>query len=244
MLDPNTEIERLRQKLRFKNLSESIIDEICDEAALEISRVTSDLLADAMEEAVAAGQDAKSADFIEQIKAIRNGSSYQITTSSGKTDFSEAPFPMLPSLLKNAKVAKDGSLYKVIPIKQKSANGATVSRTTDAAMQNINNARQAAKKERDNTPRSSASPNALKGMDTVAAMQEISKFRKSQTKEKTLDAAVDFRTASSKQDANRQWVNPGRKIDMSSALSSINNNLQDNIDRTIDDIIRRIEGSY
>jgi hypothetical protein len=245
MLDANTEIMRLRQRLRFKNLSENIIDSICDEAATEISNTTSDLLADAMNEAVNAGGDVMSVDFIDEIRAVRTGSSFKIATDSGHTDFSEAPFPMLPSLLKNAKVAKDGSLYKVIPIKQKTGNSnSNMSKTTEAAMQNINNARNAAKVDRGETNMSHSSPDAMKGMSTVAAMQEISKTRSSNKREKDNSPAINFRVASSKQDANTQWVNPGRKMDLSSALNNINSNLQDSIDRAIDDVMRRYEGLY
>ena len=221
MLDPNAEIARLRQRLRFKNLSEFVVDQICDDAAIEISNVTSSLLADAMDDAIRAGHDAKSADFIEQIRAIRMGSTYQVTTDSGQTDFSQAPFPMLPSLLKNAKVAKDGSLYKVIPIKQKNSDNSSnqVAKTTEAAMQNINKARHAAKTAKDENNKTYTSPNAMKGMDTVAAMQEISKFRTSSTKEKSIEPTINFRTASSKQDPNTQWINPGRKVDMSGIVT-------------------------
>lgn len=244
MLDANAEIARLRQRLRFKNLSEKAIDEICDEAAAEISVTTGNLLADAMNEAVNAGGDAMSVDFIDQIRAVRLGPSYQITTDSGKTDFSEAPFPMLPSLLKNAKVAKDGSLYKVIPIKQKvSQSDSRTAKTTTNAMENINNARRAAKDARDNTARTHASPDAMKGMDTVAAMQQMNKQRTA-AKEKPSEPVINFRTASSKQDPNTQWVHPGRKVDMSRQLGEINNNLQDAIDRAIDEIIRRFEELY
>lgn len=246
MLDANAEIMRLRQRLRFKNISESAIDSICDEAAAEISNTTSDLLADAMNEAVNAGGDAMSLDFIDEIRAIRSGPSFQITTDSGHMDFSEAPFPMLPSLLKNAKVAKDGSLYKVIPIKQKSPSNQNqkVAKTTEAAMQNINNSRKAAKAELGNENRVHSSPDAMKGMSTVAAMQEINKQRSANKKEKSFEPTINFRTASSKQDPNTQWVHPGRKVDMSSALTNINANLQDSIDRAIDEIIRRFEELY
>lgn len=248
MLDPNAEIMRLRQRLRFKNLSESVIDSICDEAAMEISNRTSDILADAMNEAVNAGGDAMSVDFIDEIRAVRSGSSFRITTDSGHTDFSEAPFPMLPSLLKNAKVAKDGSLYKVIPIKQKSGtkDNSGIAKTTEAAMQNINNARRAAKDAQTEDSRNYSSPNAMKGMDTVAAMQEMSKTRNSnkKTKQRSNEPTINFRTASSKQDPNTQWVNPGRKIDMSAPLNNINADLQDSIDKAIDDVVRQYEGLY
>jgi len=52
MLDARTEIDRLRQRLRIKNLSESVVDEICDDASRDISLATSDILADAMNEGV------------------------------------------------------------------------------------------------------------------------------------------------------------------------------------------------
>ena len=247
MLDANAEIARLRQQLRLRNLPENIIDNICDEAVAEISEITSDLLADAMNEAVNAGGDAMSVEFIDEIRAIRTGPSFQITTDSGHSDFSTSPFPMLPKLLKNAKIAKDGSLYKVIPIKQKKTKGnnSNLAKTTEAAMQNINNARKIAKDDKvadDN--RGYSSPDMMKGMSTVAAMQQISKTRHSQEKEKNNEPVIDFRTASSKQDPNVSWVNPGKKVDMGSTLNNINFNLQDAIDKAIDDVVKRYERLY
>ena len=245
MIDPNSEIDRLRQRLRFKNLPETIIDEICDEAARDISRTTSDLLADAMNEAVNAGGDIGSTDFLDEIRAVRSGNSYDVTTDSGRTDFSEAPFPMLPSLLKNAKVAKDGSLYKVIPMRRKGIQQNSA-KTTEAAYAKIESARRQAKEERGETNRGISSPDSMKGMDTIAAMQAMSKSRQKTPKirEKSTEPAIDFRVASSKQDAASKWVHPGRKIDMSSALANINADLHDSIDRAIEEIIRSHEGMY
>lgn len=247
MLDANAEIQKLRQRLRFKNFSESIIDSICDDVSRDISEATVDILAQAMEQAVYAGADAKAVDFIDEIKAIRTGNSFDIITDSGKTDFSEAPFPMLPKLLKNAKVAKDGSLYKVIPIKQGgSYNNKSISITTEAALNAIESSRRRAKEDRGETKRISSSPDAMRGADTLAALQSISKARQKSVdiKEKSQEPAVAFRTASSKQDSSTQWVHPGRSIDMSDAIANINANLHDSIDRKIEEIIRMHEGSY
>ena len=247
MIDPNAEIQRLRQRLKLKGLPESIIDQICDDVSKDISMATSDILADAMNEAVNAGGDAMSIDFINEIRAVRSGSSFDIITDSGKTDFSEPPFPMLPNLLKNAKVAKDGSLYKVIPIKQKgSYNKKDTATSTEAAYSNIENARRRAKEEKGESRRGTISPDAFKGMDTLAAMQAISKARQKSTKirEKSQEPVVEFRTASSKQDSATQWVHPGRTIDMSDALANINANLHDTIDRAVEEIIRSHEGMY
>lgn len=247
MIDPNAEISKLRQRLRFKNLSETIIDSICDEVSAEISHITSDLLADAMNEAVNLGGDIQSIEFIDEIRAVRSGPSFDIVTDSGKTDFSEPPFPMLPSLLKNAKIAKDGSLYKVIPIKQKGKGPKqNMVPTTEAAYRNIESARRRAKEDQGETDRGSTSPDAFKGMDTLAAMQAISKARQKSTKikEKSTEPAVTFRTASSKQNASTQWVHPGRNVDMSPALANLNANLHDSIDRAVMDVIRKHEDMY
>lgn len=249
MLDANSEIERLRHRLKFKNLSDKIIDEICDDVSREISQITSDLMADAMNEAVNAGGDAMSIDFIDELKAVRSGASVDIITESGKTDFSEPPFPMLPRLLKNAKVAKDGSLYKVIPIRQKGNEGQkrNMALTTEAAYRNIEDARRAAKVERDEYDgRNYTSPDAMKGMDTFSAMQAISKSRQKQPTQRNIstEPIINFRTASSKQDASSKWVHPGRPVNMGPALNEINSRLHEAIDRAIEDVIRAHEGMY
>lgn len=244
MIDANSEIQRLRQTLRMRNLSETLIDSICDEAAREISSATSDLLANAMEEAIQLGGSMKATDFINEIKATRNGSGYSITTDSGKTDFSEPAFPMLPRLLKNAKVAKDGSLYKVIPMKARSASSGITSRTTEAALMNVEQARIAAKALNDSNNSVAESPSAYKGMDTLSAMQAVSKSRQKVMPQSNSGPIEGFRVASSKQDSSSKWVQPAKNRDMTSVLNNINANLHDNIDNTILDTIRRFEDTY
>ena len=247
MIDARAEVDRLRQRLRMKNLSEAVIDDICDDASRDISMMTADILADAMNEAVMVGGDVGSEEMIDELKAVRTGPSFEIITSSGRTDFSEPPFPMLPRLLKNAKIAKDGSLYKIIPIKQKTTNK-KIAVTTEAAIANINNARRIAKEQRDSekeTSRSTVSPDAMKGMDTFSAMQSINSSRQKQSKQGQLDGPViDFRVASSKQDASSMWVMPGKMRDVSSPLREINMGMHDDIDRAIEDVIRKHEEGY
>ena len=248
MLDANSEIERLRYRLKLKNLSNSIVEEICRDVSREISLITSDLLADAMNEAVNAGGDAASADFIDELRSVRSGSSVDIITESGKTDFSEPPFPMLPRLLKNAKVAKDGSLYKVIPIRQSGSESSkkNMAVTTESAYRNIEDTRRRVKTERESETSRGVSPDVMKGMDTFSAMQAISNSRQKQasTRKTNTEPVINFRTASSKQDPSSKWVHPGRPVNMSGALHDINNRLHDAIDRAIQDVIRTHEGMY
>jgi hypothetical protein len=243
MIDANNEINRLRQSLKFKNLSNEVIDSICDDVAREISDLTSDLLAQAMSEAVQSG---KSAEFIQEVRSTRDGGTFSVSTDSGKTNFTEAPFPMLPKMLQNAKIAKDGSLYKVIPVKRKGSMPSRTAVTTEAALGEIERARIASKVDRTNQNRGSSSPDAMRGMDTLSAMQAISKSRQKVEKYPTgtNSQTVDFRTASSKQDPSTQWVHPGREADMTRELQNINANLHDSIDNIILQIISKYEGQF
>lgn len=253
MLDANMEIDKLRQRLRFKNLNEQVISSICEDVARDISMAATDILADAMEQAVQAGAEAKSVDFINELKVVQSTHHFSIDTESGRHDFSEPPFPMLPKLLKNAKVAKDGSQYKVIPLRakgQKKSSG-RMAVTTEAALKNINEARRIAKEERDARAEDfvgKIAPDALKGMSTFAALQAINEVRKAfptmTSKEKSTEPVMAFRTASSKQDASTKWVQPARPANMGPALHDINSRMQNSLDNLIEDIIRRHEGMY
>ena len=249
MLDANHEIEQFKHRLRFKNLSEPVIDSICQDVAIEIMHASTDLLADAMEQAVQAGAEARSVQFISEIRAVSNGGSFMVGTESGRHDFSEPPFPMLPKLLKNAKTAQDGSRYKVVPIRDKGtkSNLGRIGVTTEAALRNINDARKLAKEARDaDDYTSQLTPDALSGMSTFAALQAINEVRKAfpTMREKSTEPVTAFRTASSKQDANAKWVQPGRQANMASALHHINSQLQMDLDDAIRGIIHRHEGMY
>jgi len=249
MLDANMEVEGLRQRLRLKNIDEQTINIVCSQVAEEISMASVDLLSGAMEDAVQAGESKKSFQFVSEVKVIQDSHSFRIGTDSGRTDFSEPPFPMLPKLLKNAKTAQDGSLYKVIPIRAK-GNKAGQSRTTvttEAALKNINAARRTAKEERDARDKGfvgQLAPDALKGMSTFAALQAINEARKSfpTMKQKSTEPVTSFRTASSKQDPAAMWVHPGKSVNMDTTLHDINSRLQYQLDDLINDTINRYEG--
>lgn len=247
MLNAQHEIERLMQHLRMRNISEQAALDICNEASRDISDAIFDAVTDAMNEAVNAGGDIMSIDFIDELRVSRFGGSFEITTDSGRTDFSEPPFPMLPKLLKNAKIAKDGSQYKVIPMKSKNSDSHDMAVTTEAAIQNINNARVLAKKEKEMTSSKSATlADVMQGSDMLTSIQSINNARQKHKaiKSNGSNGAIEFRTASSKQDPNTQWVNPGKKIDMSETIRNINNNMQAQIDNIISSVISRYSGMY
>lgn len=53
-----------------------------------------------------------------------------------------------------------------------------------------------------------------------------------------------FRTASSKQNPNTQWVKPGKENDFSEAVKNINSELESTMEKLIQDIIRSYEESF
>lgn len=244
MLDAITELDRLKNALRLKNVPEHVAQEICTEASAEISDVVIDLIGDAMSDAVSAGADVNSSDFIKEVMSVRRGQAFEIVTKSGRQDFSEPPFPMLPKLLSNAKVAKDGSLFKVIPLKNKSS-GSSLAVTTEEAFRNINSGRETLKEQRRARIKEgkTGSVDPFEGMEGIAPMLAASRNDYTKIRE-TQSGPVNFKTASSKQDANASWVKPAKTADLTDKLASINDNLQYNIDDAIEQIIRKYGDMY
>src|SRR5271167_1964277 len=96
-------------------LGSNTIQAILRKANTEIYQALEEHGEAAMQKAIEAGVDARSTDFINELRL--NGQLMQVTTDSGNLDFPEPPRPMLPQLLKNAKPNKDGSgVHKVIPV--------------------------------------------------------------------------------------------------------------------------------
>lgn len=115
MINKHFELERLRHSLRMRGLEEQTVNAIVQKADEEIESIMAEKMSQAMQTAVTAGFEKQSADFINDLKPAPG--SFQLETSSGNTDFSTPPFPMLPRLLNNAKPMKDGSgVYKIIPV--------------------------------------------------------------------------------------------------------------------------------
>jgi hypothetical protein len=244
MLDAVTELDRLRNSLRLKNIPEHLVQDICVEASAEISDTVIDLISDAMSSAVNAGADVNSSDFIKEVMSIRRGQAFEVVTKSGREDFSEPPFPMLPKLLKNGKTAKDGSIFKVIPLKEKSSTS-SLAVTTEEAFKSINSNRETLKEQRRARIKEgkAGSIDPFQGLDGIGPMLAASKSETKKISE-TQSGPVNFKTASSNQDANAKWVKPGKSADLTDKLVNINNDLQYSIDSAIEQIIRKYGDMY
>lgn len=208
------EIERLKTTLRGRGLEEDIVEQIAQKANLEITLALRERLDSAMEVAVQSGVQKESPDFINELRPRPDA--FIIETESGSTDFSDPPLPMLDKLLaKGAKPMKDGSgVYKVIPV------GGQSNQPKPPVHSNIFDAQKAISAER--------YENAVAQYNKVAPKK----------------SKVNFRTATSKQNRQTQWVLPERKKDFTEDLQEINTMLAVDYDNVILDIIRSYEEGF
>jgi hypothetical protein len=143
-----------------------------------------------------------------------NRISQQLTTDSGNMDFSEPPFPMLPRLLQGAKPIKDGSGV------YKVIPVGQPSKNRPKVSTNIYDAWKQVNTER---------------AEAARAQQDRVSPRGSK---------AEFRTATSKQNANTQWVQPAKQKDFTETVQSINKELESSFSDVIRDIIQGYEESF
>ena len=123
---------------------------------------------------------------------------------------------MLNRLLTNAKPMKDGSgVYKVIPVGATGRERPKVSTNIYDAAKQIN----AERAENAKRQYAAISPTGSRG-------------------------SVQFRTATSKQDPNQQWVRPAKTKDFTNEVTTLNKELQDTMDAKIRDIVRSYEEGF
>lgn len=214
MVNVFLEIERLKSTLRSRNFEESIVIAIAAKAETEISLALKERLDSAMDVAIQSGVQKESPEFINELRPRPDA--FILETSSGITDFSDPPYPMLDKLLaKGAKPMADGSgVYKVIPV------GGNTSQRKTPIHTNIFDAQKAISAERYET-----------------ALAQYNKIAPKNSK-------VNFRTATSKQSRQTSWVLPEKPKDFTEDLANINSMLSEDYDAVISKIIRTYEEGF
>lgn len=207
------ELDKLRVTLRNKGLDSSIVENIVNKASHDINMAFQRQVDAAMQLAIEAGVQKRSADFINELQY--DNINMQLITDSGNMEFSDPPYPMLSNLLKNAKPIKDGSgVYKVIPIGSPST-----------------------------TERPKVSTNIYDAYKQVSA-QRIENARTQAQKITPGGSKGQFRTATSKQDANTKWVKPATEKDFTQEIQSVNKDLESTMEDIVFQIIRSYEEGF
>jgi hypothetical protein len=214
MVNVFLEIERLKTSLRSRGVEEQFVENIASKAEIEIGLVLRERLDSAMEVAVQSGVQKESPEFINELRPRPDV--FIIDTESGSTDFSDPPLPMLDKLLaRGAKPMKDGSgVYKVIPV------GGDNGTKRPAIHTNIFDAQKAIAAER--------YENAVAQYNKIAPK----------------GSKANFRTATSKQNRQTQWVLPEKEKDFTEDLAEINNLLLADYDNLVLGIIRSYEEGF
>jgi len=124
MVNLHEEVHRIQTRLQLNNLDPRTIEMMLAALNMELEQAINAAADYALQEARQLGHGLGE-DFLSSVTIIRDHSGVKIGTSTGQTGFFLPPLPMLPRLLKNAKVSKKtGMRYKQIPIDQsRSVNG-------------------------------------------------------------------------------------------------------------------------
>jgi hypothetical protein len=208
------ELEKLRAILKNKGLDARAVETIVSKATREIYEAFEENGDSAMQLAIELGVEQRSPEFINELRL--DSINLSVITDSGNTEFTDPPFPMLDKLLQNAKPMKDGSgVYKIIPVGSSGTERPKVSTNIYDAAKQIN----AERAENARRQYQSVSPKGSKG-------------------------AVQFRTATSKQDATRQWVIPAKTKDFTEDMKTINQELSETMESKIRDILRSYEEGF
>jgi hypothetical protein len=206
------ELDRLRATLQNKGLDGNTVEMIVDRARQDIDSAFQQEGGAAMDLGIEQGIEKRSADFINDLFLDPNRMA--LDTMSGSFEFTEPPFPMLSSLLSNAKPMKDGSgVYKVIPIGKPGKERPKVSSNIYDVQKQIN------------AERIEAAANNYNA--------KVPAGSKSQA----------FRTATSKQPAT-MWVRKEQTKDFTQEVQTINKELNSSMDEIIRNIISDYEESF
>lgn len=236
MVDPIVEVDRLKHSLRMAGLPITEVDEIGNLATQDIDSVVYQLVDVYMDRARDIVSQLGGQQLANEIRSVKRGPQFVITTDSGITDFSAPPFEMLPHLLKNGKIASDGSTYKVIPLSPRPQR--TLTNIFDVYKDHNVNARKAQEdrnqKWEDMRASNAIERKSLSFSGLAQAKRYLAKRQKANNEKSTASGGeVEFRTASSKQDPSQSWVIPAKDMDITNILNDINNQLEDETNSAI-----------
>ena len=234
------DIERLRFALSRNQVPNIEIQYICDDAEGEINETLLSIVSNAVSEAIDHALDIGADGFIDDVQILPDSNGlYQISTHSGILNYSKPEKQMLSHLLKNAKTSQDGHKYKVIPISQNDTRVEQSMFSTLQARQDAMDDSRAALREQARN-RKLGITEALR----VNISKQTSAARTVRSGSHAKTGAVEFRTASDRQDPLKAWVIPEKEADMSDYIQELNNKIADQAREAIKQLIDSYYSQY
>lgn len=250
MINVDLELNRLRRSLEVRGFDFEEQEYLVSQAQEDINNSIDNIIARAVEQATVLGIEMDAPDFVSQLEIQEFGGRIQLGTTSGTADFSLPPYPNLNNLLKNPKVAKDGTRYKIIPVGKKSDRSRNKGNFTDLydVQQQINQEMQenrAIRKEQLADARRATftgqSANILSGLNRAREFLRNRNAMEEKAEAETTTSEPEFRTATSNQDPTTDWVLPAVDKDLGPALAEINRQIENDINSSITYIISEYE---
>lgn len=234
------DLERLRQALSRSQFSNIEIQYICDNAKGEIDEAILSIVSSAVGQAIDYAIDIGADEFVNDVQIVPESNGlYQISTHSGIMNYSKDKKEMLEHLLRNAKVSKDGSRYKVIPISQKETKVQHSMFSTLQVRQDAMDESRKALRQQANLRREVMTDVLRTNLARqVSASQVVKNTLRTETGNK------EFRTASDKQDPSAAWVIPKKEADMSDYIYELNQSIILQSRETIESLINYYYSSY
>jgi len=229
---------QLRSILRMRGKSEDRIDEIMHWAEQDLNMAILDIVTDSLQQVQQLAIEYGIEDFVEKVCIKPVGGNFEVTVMDGDMDYSEPQVEMLPRLLMNGKTAKDGSVYRVIPLPTVRGYKARSLSNVDAILERANNIKQEQLLKREQRRTHMREQREL---DAYRMTRQLSGSmpRATMVTQEIAPQGKEFRTASSKQDPHTMWVRPARKIDVAEEIMTINTNMNRRIDDATQSIVNR-----
>lgn len=229
--DSGDDVSGLRRSLQIKRKSADRIDEIVYRAENDINIAIVDIVTYGLQQVQQLAIEYGIDDFVENVHIQAIGGSLTIAITGGKTDFSTPAVEMLPGLLRAGKTAKDGSVYRVVPLP-------TIREFKTRSLSNVDAMQARAadiKQERIDHNRALDATRMARNLAASAPRAQMNV-------EVTPAVGKEFRTATSKQDSTTQWVKPARNINITNELMDINSQMAAQIRDVTRSIINRYGG--
>ena len=240
MINPDAELNRLRWRLQDAGWDYREIDDIVDDASNDINELILDIVSNGVAEATDYAQDIGAEEFIEEMDIEEAHGFFRIGTISGKLDYSTPKRQMLQDLLQGAEENPEtGIKSKVIPVgsSSKSKVPGDIFSVMQERQARIDEAR--ATLISNNLDKRSARANVMASrFRDILKQNLVSKRRDQEVRVPTKD--IEFRTVSSEQDPETQWVYPAKELDLTGYIMDLNQRMAD----TMMDVVPRLIDAY
>ena len=216
-------ILRLKNHLRFQGLKEEDVEIIAQQAFEEIDSQMRNIVANSLESVKSAAEDKEAWEFLEEVNVAANSVVPEITTDSGKLDFSTDVVPMRDKILAKGKTGRDGTIYARIKKGSSKGESKTI-KDVDSGADNIRKA-----KSMTNATVEIAQAFGLTGKKTQITRQP--------------SQGGEWATVTSNQPLD-WWAKRAKDMNLTSTIDNANHDIRQQVSNVCEEIFRQYSNRY